>query len=112
MNYCYYVASESVYVKDLSIFLGNRLDGEVALVTTQAYDGILQPLNSIPIEPFVGDDSDCLLLLLEVYLMGLRWSKDIRQKLHNDFNSIYKNIDLLEVCANNSIPRPLIPNNG
>jgi TFIIF-interacting CTD phosphatase-like protein len=41
VNYCYYVASESVYVKDLSIFLGNRLDGEVALVTTQAYDGIL-----------------------------------------------------------------------
>jgi len=112
VNYCYYVASESVYVKDISIFLGNRLDGEVALVTTQAYDGILQPLNSIPIEPFVGDDQDCLLLLLEVYLMGLRWSKDIRQKLHNDFNSIYKNIDLLEICANNSIPRPIIANNG
>jgi len=50
------VASDGVYVKDLSIFLGNRLDGEVALVTTQAYDGILQPLNTIPIDPYVGDD--------------------------------------------------------
>jgi len=48
--------SESAYIKDLSIFFGNRVDGEVALVTTQAYDGLLQPINSIPIEPFVGDD--------------------------------------------------------
>ena len=50
-------------------------------MTTQAYDGILQPANSIPVEPFVGDESDRLLLLLEVYIMGLRWSKDIRVKL-------------------------------
>ena len=56
LNYCYYVPSESVYVKDLTIFFGNRIEGEVALVTTQAYDGILQPVNSIPIEPFMGDD--------------------------------------------------------
>lgn len=41
VNYCYFVPSESVYVKDLSIFYGNRNDGEVALVTSQAYDGIL-----------------------------------------------------------------------
>jgi TFIIF-interacting CTD phosphatase-like protein len=34
VNYCYYVPSESVYVKDLSIFFGNRLEGEVAMVTT------------------------------------------------------------------------------
>jgi hypothetical protein len=92
----------------LSIFYGNRIDGEVALVTTQAYDGILQPANSIPIEPYVGDDTDCLLLLLEVYLMSLRWSKDIRQKLHNDFHQIYKNIDLADFVQNNPPLRPTI----
>ena len=112
VNYCTYVASEGVYIKDLSILFGNRLDGEVALVTTKAYDGILQPLNSIPIEPFMGDDQDCLLLFLEVYLMSMRWSKDIRQKVHNDFNSIYKNIDLLEICTNNSNSRQNIQNNN
>ena len=41
VNYCYYMPSESAYIKDLSIFFGNRVDGEVALVTTQAYDGVL-----------------------------------------------------------------------
>jgi TFIIF-interacting CTD phosphatase-like protein len=34
VNYCYFVRSENVYVKDLSYFLGNRLDEEIALVTT------------------------------------------------------------------------------
>jgi TFIIF-interacting CTD phosphatase-like protein len=34
VNYCYYVPSESVYIKDLNIFFGNRIEGEVALVTT------------------------------------------------------------------------------
>lgn len=86
VNYCYFVPSESVYVKDLSIFYGNRNDGEVALVTSQAYDGILQPTNSIPVEPFLGDESERLLLLLEVYLMSLRWSKDVRTKLRDDFS--------------------------
>ena len=56
INYCYFVESENVYVKDLSFFLGNRLEEEIALVTTQAFDSILQPLNSIPIEPFFGDN--------------------------------------------------------
>lgn len=86
VNYCYFVPSESVYVKDLSIFYGNRSDGEVTLVTSQAYDGILQPANSIPVEPFLGDENERLLLLLEVYLMSLRWSKDIRTKLREDFS--------------------------
>lgn len=41
VNYCYYIPSESAYVKDLSIFFGNRLEGEVAMVTTSAFDGLL-----------------------------------------------------------------------
>ena len=81
VNYCYYVSAERVYVKDLSIFFGNRLEGEVAMVTSQAFDGLLQPTNSVPIVPFVGDENDRLLLMLEVYLMSLRWSTDVRYKL-------------------------------
>lgn len=34
VNYCYYVPYESIYIKDLTIFFGNRIEGEVALVTT------------------------------------------------------------------------------
>jgi TFIIF-interacting CTD phosphatase-like protein len=56
VNYCYYVRSDNVYIKDLSYFLGNRLEEEIALVTTQAFDSILQPLNCIPIDFFFGDD--------------------------------------------------------
>lgn len=94
VNYCYYVPSESVYVKDLSVFLGNRLDGEVAMVTSQAFDGLLQPMNSVPMEPFIGDETDRLLLILEVYLMSLRWCKDIRHKLQLDFSNIYGEMQL------------------
>lgn len=94
VNYCYYVPSESVYVKDLSIFFGNRLEGEVAMVTTSAFDGLLQPASSIPVEPYIGDDSDRLLLILEVYLMNLRWSKDVRHKLQLDFPLIYGELQL------------------
>lgn len=61
VNYCYYVPSESVYVKDVSVFLGNRLDNEVLLITTSAFDGLLQPLNIVPVEPFIGDEGDRLL---------------------------------------------------
>ncbi|TNV85708.1 hypothetical protein FGO68_gene7031 [Halteria grandinella] len=94
VNYCYYIPSESVYVKDLSIFFGNRLEGEVAMVTSQAFDGLLQPVNSVPVEPFIGDENDRLLLILEAYLMNLRWCKDIRHKLQLDFPNIYGEIQL------------------
>lgn len=94
VNYCYCIPSESVYVKDLSIFFGNRAEGEVAMITTSGFDGMLQPANSVPIEPFIGDINDTLLLMLEVYLMSLRWPKDIRYKLQLDFQHIYGDVVL------------------
>jgi hypothetical protein len=45
-------------------------------------------------DPFIGDDDDRLLLLLEVYLMNLRWSQDIRYKLQMDFPNIYGDVVL------------------
>ena len=41
LNYCYYLYSEQAYVKDLRIFLGNRSQAEVAMITTSAFDGVL-----------------------------------------------------------------------
>ena len=81
MNYCYYVPAENLYVKDLSIFYGNRIESEMAMVTSQAFDGLLQPVNSIPIIPFLGDDTDRILIILEMYIMTLRWTKDLRHRL-------------------------------
>ena len=81
VNYCYYVPAESIYVKDVSIFYGNRIDSECLLVTTSAFDGLLQPLSIVPVEPFIGDDGDRILLILEMYLMTYRWSTDVRLKL-------------------------------
>ena len=86
--------SESIYVKDVSVFLGNRLDNEVLLITTSAFDGLLQPLNIVPVEPFIGDEGDRLLLMLEVYLMTFRWSTDVRLKVQADFQHIYGDIPL------------------
>ena len=41
VNYCQYIPAESVYVKDLSIFLGNRNETEICMVTTSAFDNLL-----------------------------------------------------------------------
>lgn len=92
VNYCYYVAQENLYVKDLSIFYGNRVESEMAMVTSQAFDGLLQPVNSIPIIPFLGDETDRILITLEMYIMTLRWAKDLRHRLQADFPSLYGDV--------------------
>jgi TFIIF-interacting CTD phosphatase-like protein len=41
INYCYYIQSESMYLKDISIFYGTRFEGDVTMVTTSGFDCIL-----------------------------------------------------------------------
>lgn len=65
VNYCYSFPQERIYVKDINIFLGNRKVNEFVLVSTSPYDAILYPRNVIPVYPFMGDDKDLCLNLLE-----------------------------------------------
>ena len=65
VNYCYSFPSEKIYLKDISIFLGNRKENEIVLVSPYAYDSLLYPANTIPMYPFCGDENDLGLNLLE-----------------------------------------------
>lgn len=66
VNYCYYLPQDRLYVKELSIFMGNRHSSEICMISTQPYDSmLLTGAYSIPIVPFIGDEYDLSLVLLE-----------------------------------------------
>ena len=65
VNYCYNFPQEKVHIKDPNIFFGNRNENELVMVSTSPYDFILYPNNGIPIFPFLGDEKDLGLNLLE-----------------------------------------------
>jgi len=73
INYCYYIQSDQVFAKDMNVFFGTRIEGEVAMISTKAFDGLLHPCNVVPVLPFLGDVNDRILIFLEVYLLSLRW---------------------------------------
>lgn len=40
-NYCYYFPDEKIFIKDISIFFGNRLPSEFVMIATSPFDLVL-----------------------------------------------------------------------
>jgi TFIIF-interacting CTD phosphatase-like protein len=64
-NHSYYNLEEKVYIKDIQIFFGNRMPSEFVMISSSPYDLVLNQRNGIPIYPYLGDDNDLALNLLE-----------------------------------------------
>lgn len=76
--------SETLYVKDLTVFKGRNLKNMV-LVDNAAYSYSLQLNNGIPVIPFYNNKKDTELKELVTFLMGLIEVDDVRPVLKSKF---------------------------
>jgi len=58
VNYCQFIQSENVYLKDLEIFMGNRTVKDFIMIGSQPFDFFPNQQNGIPIRPFYGEEDD------------------------------------------------------
>ncbi len=83
-TYCKPFSNNLWQLKDLSIFMGSRKLQDLIYISSSGYDCLLQQYNAIPIDPFTKPE-DSSLLLLETYLLSMRWDKDVRVRIKSDF---------------------------
>lgn len=91
--------SESLYVKDLTVFKNRHLKNMV-LIDNAAYSYSLQLDNGIPIIPFYNCKKDTELKELTVFLMELAEVEDVRPILRDKFKNNFiaensKNMNIL-----------------
>lgn len=82
---CLHIYQKQVFIKDLSILLGNRLLTDIIIVDNkiESYSSNLE--NGIPIISYYGQQGDYMLKKLSKYLLKLKDATDVRETILRDF---------------------------
>ncbi|CDW83768.1 nli interacting factor-like phosphatase family protein [Stylonychia lemnae] len=85
---CVKIQELGYHAKDLRLLQIDRDLKDMIIVDNQVTNFMLQIHNGIPIKEFQGDKSDQVLKSLTQYLLSFKDIKDVRKKIHKDFDLI------------------------
>ena len=99
---CLNIYQRGVYIKDLSILLGNRALSDIIIVDNkvESYSSNLE--NGIPIISYYGQEGDMMLKKLAIYLKkNIKDDGDVRQCIARDF--YVKDLTSMQKCKRSRI---------